>query len=81
MSIFNSIIKLVNNILDFFNLKQKAKDKEFDIVNSEENKQRKDRIKEIEIRDEAEELINKVQTGAEKEKENALEEIRRRTSR
>lgn len=81
MSIFNSIIQLVNNILDFFNLKQKAKDKEFDIVNSEENKQRKDRIKEIEIRDEAEELINKVQTGTEKEKEDALEEIRRRTSR
>lgn len=81
MSIFNSIIRLVNNILDFFNLKQKAKDKEFDIVNSEENKQRKDRVKEIEIRDQAEELINKVQNGTEKEKQDALEEIRRRTSR
>lgn len=82
MNIVQTILEIVNNILTFLSVKQKNKNKELEVIHSDENKKRIDKSEEIKIRDEAENLVYQLENAkSEDEKEKILEQIRRRTSR
>lgn len=82
MKIIDSIVKLLESLFSFLITKEKQKEKEFDIINSEENKKKFEKSEEIKFRDNTEELLNKIKnTKSIDEKKILLEEIRRRTSR
>lgn len=82
MKIIDSIVKLLETLFSFLIIKEKQKDKEFDIVNSDENKKKIEKSDEIQFRDDTEELLNKIKNSKSIDEKNILlEEIRRRTSR
>lgn len=82
MSILDSILKFLQTLFSFLSIKETQKNKEFEIVNSEENIKKTEKSQEVQFRDETEELLNKIKnTKSIDEKKILLEEIRRRTSR
>jgi hypothetical protein len=82
MSILDSILKFLQTLFSFLSIKETQKNKEFEIINSEENIKKTEKSEEVQFRDETEELLNKIKnTKSIDEKKILLEEIRRRTSR
>ena len=82
MNILDSILKFLQTLFSFLSIKETQKNKEFEIVNSEENIKKTEKSEEVKFRDETEELLNKIKnTKSIDEKKILLEEIRRRTSR
>ena len=82
MTILDSILKFLQTLFSFLSIKETQKNKEFEIVNSEENIKKTEKSEEVKFRDETEELLNKIKnTKSIDEKKILLEEIRRRTSR
>lgn len=82
MSILDSILKFLQTLFSFLSIKETQKNKEFEIINSEENIKKTEKSEEVQFRDETEELLNKIKnTKSVDEKKILLEEIRRRTSR
>jgi hypothetical protein len=82
MNVLDSILKFLQTLFSFLSIKETQKNKEFEIVNSEENIKKTEKSEEVKFRDETEELLNKIKnTKSVDEKKILLEEIRRRTSR
>jgi hypothetical protein len=82
MSVLDSILKFLQTLFSFLSIKETQKNKEFEIINSEENIKKTEKSEEVQFRDETEELLNKIKnTKSIDEKKILLEEIRRRTSR
>ena len=82
MNILDSILKFLQTLFSFLSIRETQKNKEFEIVNSEENIKKTEKSEEVQFRDETEELLNKIKnTKSIDEKKILLEEVRRRTSR
>lgn len=79
-SIVLAVTELIKSLLSILHKKEDQKVKEFEKKNTEEEVRRAVIIEEIQIKDEAEKLVKEVQTGDEKTKLAALEELRRRVS-
>lgn len=81
-SIWRVIVEAVSSLMTFLKLKQEQKSKEFEIINSQENHEREEKVRESHSRDSAEEIISKIKKAeTDEEKKKYLDELRRRVSR
>ena len=75
-AIIAGILALLNSIIDIFRRKSEEKKVAIEKANTEEEVRKAEIVQEVQIRDEAEELVKKAQENDPK----ALEEIRRRVA-